>query len=195
MLYYLKFKYLLLCSIIIKGIRNTTHHLQKLLKWKLQFYWPWWKKVSNCSLSGHPWMMSPIFGNFGPLPPPCHPIYIIGLLSNVTFWKIPLPPKWVTSFMDSPKYFKKSSALTFFCCMGVGLGDLDLGLEGGCAWRPLPFCMPDGWWGVMLLPEEDGRNLLWSSWDNLLLKRKEKSSHSSTSVFYLIKKVFTAIDY
>ena len=109
--------------------------------------------------------------------------------------RFPLPPKWVTSFMDSPKYFKKSSALTFFCCMGVGLGDLDLGLEGECAWRPLPFCMPDGWWGVMLLPEEDGRNLLWSSWDNLLLKRKEKSSYSSTSVFYLIKKVFTTIDY
>ena len=40
-------------------------------------------------------------------PSPCHPFYQIGLWSNVTFWQILLPPKQVTSFMDSP-YLKKT---------------------------------------------------------------------------------------
>ena len=33
---------------------------------------------------------------------PLSPIFLIGLWSNVTFWQVPLPPKWVTSFMDGP---------------------------------------------------------------------------------------------
>ena len=32
-------------------------------------------------------------------PSPFHPFYYIGLWSNVNFWQIPLPPKWMTSLM------------------------------------------------------------------------------------------------
>ena len=35
-------------------------------------------------------------------PPFVTPFYQIGLWSNVTFWQIPPPPNWETSFLDGP---------------------------------------------------------------------------------------------
>ena len=54
--------------------------------------------------------MSPVFWNFWTLPLLCHPFYKIGSWSYVTFWQIPPPPKWVTSFMDGYKFQTKFKA-------------------------------------------------------------------------------------
>ena len=46
------------------------------------------------------------FLRFWPLPPTCQLFFWIGLWSNVTFWQIPFPPKWLMSFMHSLWEFK-----------------------------------------------------------------------------------------
>ena len=49
-------------------------------------------------------MKSLIFWDFWPLPPPYHPFYYISLWSNVTFWQIPLPPRWVIVIYGRPLF-------------------------------------------------------------------------------------------
>ena len=48
-------------------------------------------------IRGCPYMTSPIFWEFYPSFP-----LVTHLWINITFWQIPLPPKWVTSFKDDP---------------------------------------------------------------------------------------------
>ena len=49
---------------------------------------------------GHP-LMSPIFWDFWPLPPPCHPFTKKAYGVTSSSGRSPTP-KWVTSFMDGP---------------------------------------------------------------------------------------------
>ena len=56
-------------------------------------------------------MISPIFWDFWPLHPHCHPV---GLWSNVTFWRIPLPLSWWCHLWMTPTPILMITFLSLF---------------------------------------------------------------------------------